>query len=191
MAFTHCVLNFNPTMLQQFPLYLTQKAEPSYLCLLSCYSAGVMPPDLEKKKGKKKKSRWLMDPSSCLKPKYVWSLHSWGPNRNLQNRTNIFRLKISPALNGKGPLAIGCLITLNSYVPYLCMFSTVRFQEHREHGVEHIKKRQSFVICTSVHLLSLYMCPCGSKTRMRNTIYTLYTFTPHALYKIILYVMSM
>lgn len=50
MAFTHCVLNFNPAMLQQFPLYLTQKAETSYLCLVSCYCAGVMPPDLEKKK---------------------------------------------------------------------------------------------------------------------------------------------
>lgn len=54
MAFTHCVLNFNPAMLQQFPLYLTQKAEPSYLCLLSCYGAGVMPSDLGKKKKEKK-----------------------------------------------------------------------------------------------------------------------------------------
>lgn len=54
MAFTHCVLNFNPAMLQQFPLYLTQKAEASYLCLLSCYCAGVMPPDLEKKEEEKK-----------------------------------------------------------------------------------------------------------------------------------------
>lgn len=60
MAFTHCVLNFNPAMLQQFPLYLTQKAEPSYLCLLSCYCAGVMPPDLEKKIEKKEKKEIQM-----------------------------------------------------------------------------------------------------------------------------------
>lgn len=90
MAFTHCVLNFNPAMLQQFPLYLTQKAEPSYLCLLSCYCAGVMPPDLEKKIEKKEKKEIQMAHVPQLMSEAQICLVS---ERLIYNRTNIFWLR--------------------------------------------------------------------------------------------------